>query len=262
MTDAGTMERDPAFVDVKENPAREAARAIIVGSGGAVFADWSQIVDAAKYMANSKHAIPKHLRDNVGACIAVIDMATRWGFAHYQVARLCYLVNDMLAYESQLVHAVVEKFADLKYRLRPVFEGEGDARTCTITGHFNGELDALHYTSPPLGKITPKNSPLWKSDPDQQLFYFSTNRWARRYCPDVLLGIYTVDEISDSEIESHVGFDHAKDVSPKLAERLRLAQSDEGFVGEQTIQNIDAALAAARGAPAKAAAEPTGEIAP
>jgi hypothetical protein len=241
-------ERDPAFVEVKDNSAREAAKSIEVRDGGAVFADWAQLVDAAKYMAASRHAIPKHLRENVGACIAVIDMATRWGFSHYQVARQCYLVNDMLAFESQLVHAVVEKFANLKYRLRPTYDGEGEARTCTITGHFRGEVDPLTYTTPLLGKITPKNSPLWKSDPDQQLFYFATQRWARRYCPDVLLGIYSVDDITDAPplaADMHYGFENAKDISPKLAERLRTNRADEGFVGEQTIQSIDSQLAAA-----------------
>jgi hypothetical protein len=249
MTDTVTIDKDPAFVEVKENPAREAAKSIAIRDGGVVLTDWAQQVDYAKYMAASRHAIPKHLRDNVGACIAVIDYALRWGFAPYQVARHCYLVNDMLAFESQLVHAVVEKFAELKYRLRPTYEGEGETRTCTITGHFRGEVDPLTYTTPQLGKITPKNSPLWKSDPDQQLFYFATQRWARRYCPDVLLGIYSIDEIKDSPSlapEHHIGFENAKDVSPKLAERLRNAMADEGFVGEQSVTNIDAALAAAK----------------
>lgn len=240
------MTDDVGFIEVRENSARNAAQDIQVSGGGVVLANWAQSVDYAKYMASSKHAVPKHLRDNIGACIAVTDIATRWGFAPYQVARLCYLVNDMLAYESQLVHAVVEKFAPLKYRLRPKYDGEGENRTCTIVGHFQGELDPLEYTSPPLAKINPKNSPLWKTDPDQQLFYFSTNRWARRYCPDVLLGIYSIDEMQDAADVPHIGFEHAKDVSPKLAERLIQAQNDEGFLGEQTIQSLDAQLAAAK----------------
>jgi hypothetical protein len=242
----GTPMRDPAFVEVRDNPAREAAKAIVIRSGGVVLQDWAQQVDYAKYMAGSKHAIPKHLRDNVGACIAVIDMAARWSFAPYQVARLCYLVNDMLAFESQLIHAVVEKFAPLKQRLRPKYDGEGDSRTCTITGHFKYELEPLEYTSPTLGKITPKNSPLWKSDPDQQLFYFSTQRWARRYCPDVLMGIHDQDQIAVpfAADAPPIGFDNAKDVTPKLAERLQ-GFSAEGFVGEKTIADIDAQIAAA-----------------
>lgn len=244
---AEAPEKDAAFVDVKENDAREAARSIQITGGGVTLENWAQSVDYAKYMAKAHHAIPKHLRENIGACIAVLDLATRWGFSPYQVARLCYEINGIMAFESQLVHAVVEKFAPLKYRLRPTYEGEADngTRTCTIKGHFRGEMDPLEYTTPLIGKINPKNSPLWKSDPDQQLFYFATNRWARRYCPDILLGINTRDEIEDSEIK-HVGFDNAKDVTPKLAERLGALAADN-FAGEQTIAGIDEALAAARG---------------
>lgn len=243
-------EKDPDFIAVKENPARDAAREMVIRSGGVVLTDWSQQVDYAKYMAASRHAIPKHLRQDVGACIAVIDMAMRWGFAPYQVARQCYLVNDMLAFESQLIHAVVEKFAPIKYRLRPTYAGEGESRTCTITGHFKSEVDPLEYTSPAVGKINPKNSPLWKTDPDQQLFYFATQRWARRYCPDILFGIHDIDQIDAPSI-APIGFENARDVTPKLAERLREAKGDEGFAGAQTLASIDKALEEAS-EPAKA----------
>lgn len=259
MTDAPTTDRDPAFVDVRENRARDAAREMMIRAGGVVLTDWSQQVDYAKYMANSRHAIPKHLRGDVGACIAVIDMAMRWGFAPYQVARQCYLVNDMLAFESQLIHAVVEKFAPIKYRLRPVYAGEGDRRTCTITGHFKGEVDPLDYTSPEIGRISPKNSPLWKTDPDQQLFYFATQRWARRYCPDILFGIHDIDQIAPEDAPP-IGFAHARDVTPpNLAARLR-DRGDEGFEGEKTLAAIETALKEA-GEPAsieKASIEQTG----
>lgn len=236
-----TIEKDAAFVEVKENPARDAAREMVIKAGGVVLTDWSQQVDYAKYMAASRHAIPKHLRGDVGACIAVIDMAMRWGFAPYQVARQCYLVNDMLAFESQLIHAVVEKFAPIKYRLRPTYSGEGEKRKCRIVGHFRGEVDPLDYESPEIGKITPKNSPLWKSDPDQQLFYFATQRWARRYCPDILFGIHDIDQFEQTA--PAIGFDNARDVTPRsaLAERLR-EKGDEGFEGEKTMAAIDAAI--------------------
>jgi hypothetical protein len=43
-----------------------------------------------------------------------------------------------------------------------------------------------------------KNSPLWKGDVDQQLFYYSVRAFARRHFPDVMMGIYTVDELIDA----------------------------------------------------------------
>jgi hypothetical protein len=242
MAETAAQERDPAFVEVKENDAREAARSISITGGGVTLVNWAQSVDYAKYMAKSQQAVSKHLRDNIGMCIAVLDLATRWGFSPFMLAQRCHVINDALCFESQVIHAVIEKFAPLKYRLRPTYEGEGDTRTCTITGHFKGELEPLTYTTPRLEKISPKNSPLWKHDPDQQLFYMATTRWGRRYCPDILFGVKTREEMEDS----HVGFENAKDVTPKLAERLR-GLSDDGFAAEQTIANIDEALSQARG---------------
>jgi hypothetical protein len=240
-----TIEQDPAFVAVKENSAREAARDMTVTAGGGVqVGNWAQLVDLAKYMSTSNWAVRKELRNNVGACIAIIDLATRWGFSHWQLARVCYVVNDILCFESQVIHAVIEKFAPLKYRLRPTYEGEGAHRKVKIVGHMKGELEPLEYESPEIGGISPKNSPLWKTDPDQQLFYLASQRWCKRYCPDVLLGIHDVDQV-DSPSIAPIGFENAKDVTPKLGERLG-ALTDDGFAGEKTLAGIDEALESAR----------------
>lgn len=247
-----TAEKDPAFVEVRENDAREAARSIQNTGSGVTLANWAQSVDFAKYMARSTQAVSKHLRENVGMCLAVLDLATRWDFSPFMLAQRCHVINDVLCFESQVVHAVIEKFAPLKYRLRPTYDGEIEdgTRTCTITGHFKGEVDPLIYTTPPLHKITPKNSPLWKTDPDQQLFYLAIPRWGRRYCPDVLMGVHTRQEMDDS----HIGFENAKDVTPKpaLAERLSAAFGGDGavdvagFAAEKTLVGIDEALKEAR----------------
>lgn len=243
---ADAQEKDPAFVEVRDNDAREAARSIEVTGSGVTLANWAQSVDYAKYMARAAQAVSKHLRDNVGMCLAVLDLATRWDFSPFMLAQRCHVINDVLCFESQVIHAVIEKFAPLKYRLRPVYEGEieNGTRTCTITGHFKGEVDPLEYETPPLGKISPKNSPLWKTDPDQQLFYMATMRWGRRYCPDILFGVHSRQEMEDSDAK-HIGFEHAKDVTPKLAERLG-ALAEDGFAAEKTLAGIDEALQEAR----------------
>jgi len=238
-------EKDPDFVEVRQNSAREAAREMTVLAGGGVqLENWAQVVDLAKYMSTSGFCVRKELRQNVGACIAIIDLATRWGFSHWQLARVCYVINDVLCFESQVIHAVIEKFAPLKQRLRVRYEGEGGKRKAIITGHFKGELDPVEYESPEMANITPKNSPLWKTDPDQQLFYLASQRWAKRYCPDVLLGIHDVDQVSDAP-PLVPGFANAKDITPKIAERLSAQAGEDGFA-EQTIAGIDEALQEAR----------------
>lgn len=55
------------------------------------------------------------------------------------------------------------------------------------------ELDLL------LAQARVRNSTLWADDPRQQLAYLAVKRWARLFCPDVILGVYTPDELDERE---------------------------------------------------------------
>ncbi|MNG11552.1 RecT family protein [compost metagenome] len=48
-----------------------------------------------------------------------------------------------------------------------------------------------------LAQARTRNSTLWADDPRQQLAYLATKRWSRLYCPDVILGVYSPDELED-----------------------------------------------------------------
>jgi hypothetical protein len=167
----------------------------------------SDIVEFAKFMCQSNAGIPSYLRNNAPDCAAITMQALKWNFDPFSVAQKSYKVKDVLAYEAQLIAAVVNTRSGIKGRLKYAFEGEGATLTCTVTGILEGE--EYSYTSPPVGSITTKNSPLWKTDPQQQLGYYSARSWARRYTPEVLLGVYDRDEA-----EEFRGPDKAKDVTP------------------------------------------------
>lgn len=156
------------------------------------------IMRFGEIMAQSDIALPKHLRNNVGACVAVAMQALEWGMNPFAVGSKSYSVNGTIAYEAQLIAAVVNTRSGIQGRLKYRYEGSGDTLTCTVTGILDGE--EFSYTSPEMGKITTKNSPLWKSDPQQQLGYFAARSWARRYVPEVLLGVYDREEMRHSEV--------------------------------------------------------------
>ena len=68
----------------------------------------------------------------------------------------------------------------------------------TIRARLNGEdepreLDLL------LAQARVRNSTLWADDPRQQLAYLAVKRWSRLYCPDVILGVYTPDELEERQ---------------------------------------------------------------
>ncbi|EFS9168726.1 recombinase RecT, partial [Salmonella enterica] len=50
-----------------------------------------------------------------------------------------------------------------------------------------------------LSGVVTRNSPLWVSNPKQQIAYLGVKYWARLYCPEVILGVYSPDEIEERE---------------------------------------------------------------
>lgn len=166
-----------------------------------------EVVRFAEVMSKADIALPKHLRNNAGACMAVAMQALEWQMSPFAVASKSYSVNGTIAYEAQLIAAVVNTRSGIKGRLKYAYNGTGNDMTCTVSGILDGEV--YEYTSPSIGSITTKNSPLWKSDPQQQLGYFAARSWARRYVPEVLLGVYDREEA-----QAFQGADNAKNITP------------------------------------------------
>ncbi|MGE9115800.1 hypothetical protein ACQKHT_26605, partial [Escherichia coli] len=70
----------------------------------------------------------------------------------FAVASKSYSVGGRIAYEAQLIAAVVNTRSGIKGRLKYQFDGEGPVMTCTVIGTLDGE-DCV-YTSPAIGSIT------------------------------------------------------------------------------------------------------------
>jgi hypothetical protein len=181
--------------------------------GGIAFTNMSEMMEFAKLMSTSGAAVPKYMRANPGACLAICTRALRWKMDPFFVAEKSYMVNnkgeERVAFESQLIHAVIEARAPIKSRLRHEIVGAGDERRCKVWATFRGEDRPHEYISETLGKIVSdigrndfgklKGSPLWETKPELQLFYSASRDWARQFAPDVLAGVYTIDELPDAE---------------------------------------------------------------
>lgn len=161
-----------------------------------------QASEYAKILMQMGQAVPPAVRGNYGIAHAICSLAVALEMPAEFLASKAYVVSDRVAFESQLIHAIIETRAPLARRLRAKYAGEGDKRTCTVIGYLRGEDEPFEYTSPPIGQITPKNSPLWKTKPDLQLWYNASRDWARMYCPEVILGMYSEDEMDRTPREN------------------------------------------------------------
>lgn len=220
MNDQNTMEER---INQKMDVAIAGATEVSTSVGGLAFKDMSQVMEFAKLMSVSRQAVPKHLREQPGICLAVSLQALNWRMDPFAVANKSYAVNDRVAYEAQLIQAVIEQRAPIKGRIKGTYEGEGPKRVCILRVVSAEDGDEIEYRSPEIGQIRVKNSPLWQADPDQQLWYYSARAMCRRHFPDVLLGVYEKEELQHSPSIRDVT-PNAPD-GPNLAQRLAASQT-------------------------------------
>lgn len=182
----------------------------------------------SEVMANSGNFVPDHFRGKPDACMAVVMQAARWGMDPFAVAQKTHIVGNsgVLGYEAQLVISVINSMAPTKDRLHYEWFGPWER----IVGRFvektrqkgnkhiapgwsmadeagvgirvwatlKGENEPRELVLM-LSQAQVRNSTLWASDPRQQLAYLGAKRWSRLYCPDVILGVYTPDELEERE---------------------------------------------------------------
>lgn len=161
-----------------------------------------ELMDMANLMSASGQMVRDFYRGNPGDCAALIMICQPYGFNPFMASWKTYKASKSadapISFEGQLVNAMVNQSAPVRGRLKYSYDGEGPTRRCTVTGVDRETGDDITYTSPMLKDIKVKNSPLWQADPDQQLGYFSARSWARRHFPELLLGVYTREEIEEA----------------------------------------------------------------
>ena len=198
-----------------------------VGTAAAIFSPEgiNQLVRFAELMSQSRVTVPAHLAGKPADCMAVAMQAAQWGMNPFAVAQKTHVINGALGYEAQLVNAAITAMAPTKDRIHYEWFGPwenvigkfvektsdkgkkylapgwnlSDEKGCgvkvwaTLKGENEPRVLELLLTQAQV-----RNSTLWGSDPKQQLAYLGVKRWARLYCPDVILGVYTPDELQDT----------------------------------------------------------------
>ena len=157
----------------------------------------TRVMAFADMMAKGVVTVPKHLRGKPADCLAVCLQAMRWNMDPYAVAMKTHLVNDNLGYEAQLVIAVVQNSGAIVGAFKYEHQGAGPDMMCRVGAVLRGEQSITWGPWLRNGDVTVRNSPLWKTNPAQQLGYRQAANWARLYCPGAILGVYTVGELED-----------------------------------------------------------------
>lgn len=200
----------------------------------------------ADLMSSGRATVPKHLQGNQADCLAVTMQAMQWQMNPFAVAQKTHLVNGTLGYEAQLVIAVINSSPLLATRLDYHWSGnwagvngktdKSPDRTVRVWATLRGENVPRELTIS-MAHAGVRNSPNWETDPRQQLAYLAAKRWARLHTPDVILGVYTPDELEPYQpIE--------REINPVNREHERQAQTRTASLKSKIAAKIPAAPSA------------------
>ena len=159
----------------------------------------------AEVMADGKTTVPKHLQGSLADCMAVITQAMQWNMNPFAVAQKTHIVNGALGYEAQLVNAVVTSSGAIRGHFHYEHRGEGANVECRVGAVLRGDEGITWNEWLGAASVKVKNSPLWATNPKQQLGYLQCKNWSRLYAPSAILGVYTPDELEAAAPEHRVG---------------------------------------------------------
>lgn len=176
--------------------------------GGNLFFDVQRFEHAqriAKLLASST-MVPSHFRDNMGNCLIALNYAERLGADPFMVMQRMYVIQGKPGIEGQLVIALVNQSG----RFEPLeFEEIGninkpDKDTDGVYAYATEKRSGKVLKGPMVDWSIVKNEgwynknqSKWKTMSPLMFRYRAATFFARTYCPEVLLGMHTVEELRD-----------------------------------------------------------------
>lgn len=223
-------------------PTKETAGALEVQQGFSsqgLLMDFQKIhamQELAEAMATAAVAVPAHFSGKPGDCLAVVMQAAQWGMNPFAVAQKTHVVNGALGYEAQLVNAVVQASGAIDGRFHYDYRGDGANVECRVGAVIRGEREITWGEWLSAATVTTKNSPLWKTNPKQQLGYLQVKNWARLHAPGAILGVYSADELEDYPVRD-MGNAEVVTEPPKTESRTEALKSKIGK-GKVTLESV------------------------
>lgn len=117
------------------------------------------------------------------------------GLSPFQSVSGIYMVNNKLALQANVMSSLVKNSKKYDYVVNNIDDAE-----CSLT-FFKGEtkLGDSIFTFKDAAKAGLVNKDVWKNYPRNMLFARALSNGARWYCPEVICGWHTVEEMNDIE---------------------------------------------------------------
>ena len=178
---------------------------ITTQSSGSVFSGIQAFEDAqriAKALASST-LIPPQFQGQQGFanCLVALEIANRMRISPFLAMQHLHVINGRPSWSSSFIIAMVNgcgRFSPLRFEI----SGAGDSLACYARATdlaSEQELKGPTITMLMAKKEgwSTKNGSKWATMPDLMISYRAAAFWGRLYASDLLLGLYTQEEVID-----------------------------------------------------------------
>lgn len=188
------------------DPKKEAMSALISASSSLFFnvAKFEHAQRVAKVLMAST-IVPEHFRNNIGNCVIALNYAERIQADPFMVMQNMYVVYGRPGVEGKLVIALINQSGKYSEPLKFKFDGTGEDYGCTAytKDAKSGELvegpkiTAKLVRAEGWDKAKSGFPSKWTTMPDLMYRYRAASWFANTNCPELKLGMNTVEEIND-----------------------------------------------------------------
>lgn len=170
-------------------------------------------IKAFSNLMSGSNMVPQHFQNNTYDCAIVVAKALSMGLDPVAMSGEVFPVKGKMTYGSKLIIAMIHGSNLVAPRtfVKTVGDWDNKGRLNSSTGRFQNEqglgvkvgFKFVGDEEPTWGSVlmmedqTNRNSPLWKTDPQQQLTYLAAKRWSSIHTPGVTMGMMSKEEADD-----------------------------------------------------------------
>lgn len=156
----------------------------------------------AKVFAASK-MVPVQYQGNVADCVIALELAHRLGVSVYMLMQASYVVHGRPGLEAKLAIALCNQRGPFQGPIQYTYARDNKDQIVACTAHArhkNGEKVEATITAQMVKAEGWDSKPgsKWKTIPEQMYAYRAAVFLIRRVCPEVIMGMQTVDELEDT----------------------------------------------------------------
>jgi len=155
--------------------------------------------NSAKYLAQSDIVPEQTYRGKPQNCLIAVDIANRMNVSPLLIMQNLYIVKGKPSWSGQFCAGAINACG----RFKPItYVWNEDKTSCSVRTVRLEDGEIIEGTPVTMQMARDegwigKSGSKWLTMPQQMLQYRAAAFFARTYCPDVLMGLQTVEEVKD-----------------------------------------------------------------